>query len=123
MLRSVIAVAALVACSGAWSEIIYLDCKTSNRELIDQGGYDRMYVIDTVQKTSSVHYDYGFFSGDGKVEVSAGAFSLFIWNSEVRPSARMNIKISRVTGKYSTEFNGLADSGECQRVDNPKLKF
>ena len=43
--RLLVAVAALIACSGAWSEIIYLDCKTTNRELTEQGGYDRVFAL------------------------------------------------------------------------------
>ena len=115
MIRSVIVVAALVACSGAWAEAIYLDCKTNNHDLAEQGGYDRMYVIDTERFSASVHYDYGFMA-TGTARVTAGSFQLSL-------NKLPTVEISRVSGNYLTEFDGLADSGECQSVDDPNLKF
>lgn len=75
-----------------------------------------MYVIDTLARKASVHYDYGY-TATGNVDVTAGSFQpLFGVQLPI-------VEISRISGKYSTEFDGLADSGECRSVDNPNLKF
>jgi hypothetical protein len=115
MTRLTLALAGLVGCSGAWAEAIYLDCKTKNHDLMEQGGYDRMYVIDTGMQSASVHYDYGFMA-TGTARVTAGSFQISFYEVP-------KVEISRVSGKYLTEFDGSADSGECQSVDNPNLKF
>ena len=119
MMRSLIAIAALVACSGAWAEVIYLECETTNYDLVEHGGYDRVYVIETLARKASVHYDYGY-TATGNVDVTAGSFQLLFLKS--RPSLPM-VEISRISGKYSTEVDGIADSGQCQSVDNPNVKF
>ena len=116
--RLLVAVAALIACSGAWSEIIYLDCKTANRELTEQGGYDRVFVIDTITDKVSVHYDYGYMA-TGTVEIIAGSFQLSFPSEPEIP----DVEISRVTGKYRTTFVGSADLGQCQSADPANLKF
>ena len=117
-LNLVTAVAALVTCSGAWSEIIYLDCQTTNRELTEQGGYDRVFVIDTITDKVFVHYDYGYMA-TGTVEVIAGSFQLSFPSEPEIP----DVEISRVTGKYRTTFVGSPDVGQCQGVDSANLKF
>lgn len=116
--KLLIAIAALVACSGAWSEIIYLDCETTNSELTEQGGYDRVFVINTITDEVSVHYDYGYMA-TGTVEEIAGSFQLLF------PSEREidDVEISRVTGKYRTYFSGSPDIGACQSGDETNLKF
>ena len=118
-MKLLIAIAALVACSGAWAEVIYLECETTNYDLVEHGGYDRVYVIDTLARKASVHYDYGY-TATGNVDVTAGSCQLLFLQS--RPSLPM-VEISRISGNYNTEFDGTADSGECQSVDNPSLKF
>ena len=121
MMRSLIAIAALMACSGAWAEVIYLECETTNHDLVEkgQGRYNRVYVIDTTQKDASVHYDYGYMA-TGKAVVTAGTFQLHFLNSG---SSLPMVEISRISGNYNTEFDGTADSGECQSVDNLNIKF
>ena len=118
-MRFLIAIAALVACSGAWAEVIYLECETTNYDLVEQGGYDRVYVIDTLVRNASVHYDYGYMA-TGNAVVTAGTFQLHFLNSGSRLPM---VEISRISGRYSTEVDGIADSGQCQTVDNPNIKF
>ena len=43
------AATALTACSSAWAEVVYLDCKTTNPDATD-----RVYVVDTQRMTGSV---------------------------------------------------------------------
>lgn len=117
--KLLVAVVALIACSGAWAEVIYLECETTNYDLVEQGGYDRVYVIDTLARNASVHYDYGY-TATGSVGVTAGSFQLLFLQS--RPSLPM-VEISRISGKYSTEVDGKADSGQCHTVDHPNIKF
>ena len=121
MKRLLIAIAAMLACSGAWAEVIYLECETTNHDLVEkgQGRYNRVYVIDTTQKDASVHYDYGYMA-TGKAVVTAGTFRLHLFNSG---SKLPMVEISRISGNYNTEFDGTADSGKCQSVDNPNIKF
>ena len=107
------AIAALVACSGAWAEIIYLDCKTNSAE-----ASDRTYVVDTKFKNASVHYDYGY-AATGTAIVTAGSFQLSFGSKRELPK----VEISRVSGRYRTEINGLGDTGECERVEKPNFRF
>lgn len=112
-LKFFIAAAALVACSSAWAEVVYLDCKTTNPDATD-----RVYVVDTQRMTGSVHYDYGYVA-TGNARVTAGSFQLTFGPSAEVPE----VEISRVSGKYRTEFMSKADSGECVRAEKPNFKF
>ena len=106
-------VAAMLPFSGAWAEIIYLDCKTNSAD-----ASDRTYVVDTKLQNASVHYDYGY-AATGTAIVTAGSFQLSFGSNRELPK----VEISRVTGRYRTEINGLGDTGDCHRVENPNFRF
>ena len=121
-MRSLIAIAALLACSGAWAEVLYLDCE-NDKSLPDSAHRDgRSFVIDMNRRTASIHTKDGYMFPAEKVIVDAGLVQIaHHYRSEENPGFAHFI--SRVDLSYGTTFGGEYEKGQCTLVENPDLKF
>lgn len=121
-MKSLIAIAALLACSGAWAEVIYLDCE-NDKSIPDSSHRDgRSFVIDMNRRTASIHAKDGYMFPAEKVIVDAGLVQItHSYRSEENPGFAHFI--SRVDLSYRTTFAGPYEEGQCVLVENPDLKF
>jgi hypothetical protein len=121
-LKLLTAVAALVACSGVWAEVIYLDCK-NDKSIPDSDHRDgRSFVIDMNRRTASIHTKNGYTFPAEKVIIDPGLVQI-TWGYRSEENPGFAHFISRVDLSYRTTFAGPYEEGQCTLVENPDLKF
>ena len=130
MMRTLIAIAALVACSGAWAEIVSLKCNHS------ASSNDDIFTIDLEKKVAdwtmaSRHSDH--VSRFPVKVLWIGPSVITLSNPEYKnaPAAYWEKKIDRVSLQLESQTwsaidgrsMGVPQTVQCEIVDTPKAQF